>query len=128
ILGSLVQVRQSDPDALVAIFPSDHHYAQEDTFLAGVQSAFSAAEANPGAVVLIGIEADFPEVGYGYIEPRGKLRGRLQSVRRFWEKPTSQLAETLLDRGCLWNTFVMVGRVCAFLDLIKTAAPEVYAA
>ena len=32
----------------------------------------------------------------------------------------------LLDRGCLWNTFVMVGRVDAFLESIRSAAPRLY--
>jgi mannose-1-phosphate guanylyltransferase len=32
-----------------------------------------------------------------------------------------------LERGCLWNSFVMVGRVSAFLKLIGRAAPELAA-
>jgi len=40
-------------------------------------------------------------------------------VKRFWEKPSFSVAQDLLDRGCLWNTFVMVGRATAFLDLIR---------
>lgn len=49
-------------------------------------------------------------------------------VLRFWEKPTLALAERLLRVGALWNSFVMVGRVDAFLGLIAAAAPELIAA
>src|SRR5260370_23889006 len=47
-------------------------------------------------------------------------------VRRFWEKTSYEVAQTLLDQGCLWNTFVMVGRANAFLELIQSAEPSLY--
>jgi mannose-1-phosphate guanylyltransferase len=34
----------------------------------------------------------------------------------------------LLDRGCVWNTFVMVGQARAFLDTIQSGAPDLYQA
>jgi mannose-1-phosphate guanylyltransferase len=50
----------------------------------------------------------------------------LHQVKRFWEKPEPALAEMLRDRGCLWNSFVMVSRVQALLGLIRSAAPDLY--
>ncbi len=47
-------------------------------------------------------------------------------VRRFWEKPSADLARRLLDRGCLWNTFVMIGRVRTFLAALKESVPAVF--
>jgi mannose-1-phosphate guanylyltransferase len=38
------------------------------------------------------------------------------------------LAEEVLDRGCLWNTFVMAGTAQAFVDMIRSSARELYAA
>lgn len=52
----------------------------------------------------------------------------MYSVDRFWEKPEPVVAEMLRDRGCLWNSFVMVGKVRAFLDLIAKTAPELWEA
>ena len=46
--------------------------------------------------------------------------------QRFWEKPSVALAEDLLNRGCLWNSFVMIGRVDALLKLIRLAVPELF--
>jgi mannose-1-phosphate guanylyltransferase len=46
-------------------------------------------------------------------------------VRRFWEKPSAALARILLERGCLWNSFVMVGRAEAFRRLIEVTLPEI---
>jgi mannose-1-phosphate guanylyltransferase len=49
-------------------------------------------------------------------------------VRRFWEKPEAMLAGSLFRRGCLWNSFVMVGAVKTLLRIIEKALPEMYRA
>jgi mannose-1-phosphate guanylyltransferase len=36
------------------------------------------------------------------------------------------VAQELMKRGCLWNSFVMIGRVEAFLKMIKGALPELF--
>jgi mannose-1-phosphate guanylyltransferase len=85
-----------------------------------------------GLVVLLGIEADGPEVQYGWIEPGDRLLDRplypVYQVRRFWEKPPLPLAEVLFERGCLWNSFVLVAHVPALLALIRAAVSDLYAA
>ena len=50
-------------------------------------------------------------------------RTSVYRVSRFWEKPHGTLAAELMERGCLWNSFVMVGHVRAFLNLIRQALP-----
>jgi mannose-1-phosphate guanylyltransferase len=73
----------------------------------------------------LGASATAPEVEYGWIEPEPLTSvGKLMRVKRFWEKPSCQVAQALLDTGCLWNTFVMVGRASAFLELIQSAEPN----
>jgi mannose-1-phosphate guanylyltransferase len=52
----------------------------------------------------------------------------LHPVRRFWEKPDVALAERLRGRGCLWNSFVMVGAVDTFLAAIACALPALFGA
>jgi mannose-1-phosphate guanylyltransferase len=47
-------------------------------------------------------------------------------VKRFWEKPSHPVAQGLQEKGCLWNTFVMVGRASAFLEMIQETAPNIY--
>lgn len=44
-------------------------------------------------------------------------------VAGFQEKPPLAIAEHLLRRGSLWNTFVMVGDVNAFLELAFASVP-----
>jgi mannose-1-phosphate guanylyltransferase len=131
ILYSLLRVVEFDPRAVVAFFPSDHHYSDEENFRAGADMAFEAAERNPDCVVLLGAPAKHAATDYGWIEAEACIsphRYGLLRVKRFWEKPTLKIAEDLLDRGCIWNTFVMVGRASAFLNLIESGAPEVFEA
>ena len=132
ILYSLLRVIQLDPCAVVGFFPSDHHYSDEDSFRAGANMAFDAAESNPDAVVLLGAPAKHPATDYGWIEAEAGISpvpgSSLLRVKRFWEKPTLNIAEDLLDRGCVWNTFVMVGKASAFLNVIRCGAPDVFEA
>jgi len=130
ILWSLLRIIRLDKDAVVAFFPSDHHYLREDRFMAGIASGFELAEFDAKNVILLGAAANRPETEYGWIEPDTTVASpsgnELRHVKRFWEKPSYQVAESLLDRGCLWNTFVMVGRASAFLTMIKRSAPVIY--
>lgn len=127
ILWSLMHLVRLDRQAVVAFFPSDHNYANEEGLTAAVASAFQAAEVAPSCAVLLGASATGPEIEYGWIEPESRANvGDLVRVKRFWEKPSSQVAHALLDLGCLWNTFVMVGRAHSCLELIQSAAPSLY--
>lgn len=126
ILYSLVRLRESDPTAVVGFFPSDHHFADDEALVDHVDSAFEAAESASGRVVLLGIKPSSPEVAYGWIEPGASLTNSplgMFEVSRFWEKPNLSLASALMERGCLWNSFLMVGRVDSYLGLIRRARP-----
>jgi len=125
ILLSLIRLVRLDRHAVVAFFPVDHYYAEEGKFVAEVGSAFASAETT-SRVILLGASPTTPEIEYGWIEPETTADPRLMRVRRFWEKPPYEVAQTLLDQGCLWNTFVMVGRANAFLELIQSAEPGLY--
>jgi mannose-1-phosphate guanylyltransferase len=132
ILYSVLRLRAMDPRAIVAFFPSDHHFSDQSAFVSHMDSAFAVAKSRSDVVFLLGIPPDAPEAEYGWIEPCGHL-GRPASdsvfkVSRFWEKPDQALASTLMDRGCLWNSFVMVGHVDAFLNLIRSAVPALVGA
>jgi mannose-1-phosphate guanylyltransferase len=130
ILLSLLHLNRIDPDASVVFLPSDHYYRDEGLFIDGVQRAFEAAEVRTCPAILVGASPTHPEVGFGWIEPGTPLEAEgpigLSRVKRFWEKPSLPVAQILLNLGCLWNTFVMVGRVSAFLDMIRTATPGLY--
>jgi len=127
ILNAVLRVREMDHKAIVACFPSDHHFSDDATFVRHIESAYAVAAFRPETVVLLGIPAQTPEVEYGWIEPGIPLEAPLAEsvcrVSRFWEKPTAPIASQLMAKGCLWNSFVMVGHVQTFVDVVKQALP-----
>lgn len=132
ILYSLLHVAIRSPKAVVALFPSDHFFADDKEFMSHIDVAIDAAEIQPEMVTLLGITPTTPETEYGWIEPHSSILANAQRsitrVRRFWEKPNLNLATSLMERGCLWNSFVMVGRVDALLKMTRTAMRDTYTA
>lgn len=128
ILYSLMRLAAVDSNATVAFFPSDHHFNDDDAFMDRVDAAFNTIEFDPRSIALLGIEADKPETSLGWIEPAPSLFGgepnSISRVGRFWEKPSIGVSKRLMASGCLWNSFVMVGRVDSFLELFREHLPE----
>jgi mannose-1-phosphate guanylyltransferase len=125
---SLRRIVERDKDALVAFFPSDHHYANPHAFRTNVAEALRVIGDYPDSVLIFGAESRYPEVEYGWIEPGRTLvdsdRHPLRRVRRFWEKPTRARAELLHGKGCLWNTFVIVGLAGTLLAMMDADLPH----
>lgn len=117
-----------DPDAVVAVLPSDHHIGKPDRFRAVLAAAGHVA-AERGMLVTLGIVPDRPATGYGYIE-RGPTLGRVLAaeafeVKRFVEKPSASKAVELLKAGnYLWNAGVFVFRARDLLEHIDRFMPE----
>jgi mannose-1-phosphate guanylyltransferase len=131
IVYSLLRLTRLEGDPIAAFFPADHHYADETQFTRAVNAAFEVVNKHPELLVLLGARAESAEVEYGWIEPGPPLdavrtagKWPVFRVNRFWEKPTTELAHTLLGRGCLWNTFVVVGRAVTFLEVLQSRLPE----
>lgn len=130
ILYSLMRLSHLDPESTVVIFPSDHYISDDQVFMSYVESAFELAYLRADLVMLLGIEPDRAETEYGWIEPVSPYLASnpdtLSWVRRFWEKPTPEVADNLMRRGCFWNSFVMVGKVSAFLKTIQQTVPDLF--
>jgi mannose-1-phosphate guanylyltransferase len=130
ILYSLLRLAESAPRTSVLLTPSDHHVGDDAALMKYVDLAFAEVEAHAQLTVLIGIAPDVPETGYGWIEPApaATVAGerRTLPVRRFWEKPSREIARELMARGCLWNSFMMVAQLPTLLGLFALAMPELY--
>jgi mannose-1-phosphate guanylyltransferase len=140
VYGLLRLARLGGEDSPVALFPTDHDYADEGRFSNAVRSAFDIVHERPGWLVLLGAEADKAQVQYGWIEPGDALMNESPGpsnsgngkspyqVKRFLEKPSARVARELLRRGCFWNTFVVVGLVRTFLHTVARAQPGIFEA
>jgi mannose-1-phosphate guanylyltransferase len=121
-------IAQRDEDAIVSFFPSDHYYSNSSAFHENIESGLRLIEEYPDCILVVGAEARYAEVEYGWIQPGRTLvdsiANPLLRVSRFWEKPALKRAEVLKRRGCLWNTFITTGRVAAFMELFQAAVPQ----
>lgn len=121
-------IHWQDPDATVAVFPSDHFIPDADAFMAHVRDVAAFVKRHPEWIVLLGARPTEPETEYGWIEP-GATLGRIgiepiSRVQRFWEKPSLDIARTALAVGCLWNTFVFVAKTATLVAEGQRAIPE----
>jgi mannose-1-phosphate guanylyltransferase len=117
-----------NPEAIVAVFPSDHFLLGEAAFMAHVAEVAGWVEKNPDRLVLLGAQPTSPEVEYGWIEPDDCLgdlsTGPIRSVRQFWEKPAVARARACMTAGHLWNTSVLIGKVAALVQAGCQALPD----
>lgn len=122
---------ERDPDALMALFPSDHVIKRAQDWRALV-SAGARLATDHDAVVTFGLEPNRPETGFGYIRV-GELLGdpgapTARRVDAFVEKPVLERAIEFLASGqYLWNSGVFVAGARKLLALIRAHAPEVAA-
>ncbi len=117
----------SDPDAVIGLFPSDHVIADEKRYREVLKNGIQIAAAGENIVVL-GIRPTRAETGYGYIEAGSSFEDDGLRVRRFTEKPDAARAAEFVNAGnYFWNSgmFLWSARTLthALLEhLPKTAA------
>ena len=117
-----------DPEATVAVFPSDHFILEEAAFMAHVQAVAAFVGQHPEWVVLLGARATEAETEYGWIEPAEPIAesagASVRRVRRFWEKPSQETARACLANGFLWNTFVLIAKAVTLIEAGKQFLPD----
>jgi len=116
-----------DPEAVVAVLPSDHVVERRDRFRNVLIAATAAAEA--GHIVTLGIEPAGPDTGYGYIEAGERIAieapAEIRAVKRFIEKPKRDAAERMVAAGGhYWNAGMFVWRVATALDAYREHLPR----
>jgi mannose-1-phosphate guanylyltransferase/mannose-6-phosphate isomerase len=117
----------ADPEAILLVLPADHLIENLGSFSSAVARARQLAE--EGWLVTFGIRPTSPETGFGYIEAGDALGEGCRRVQRFVEKPTREQAESYLAEGNFtWNSGMFCFSAGAFLDALRTHAPELLAA
>lgn len=125
-VAALVALKD-DPDAILAVMPSDHVIGDEKLFAENIRRAAEVAET--GKLVLFGITPNEPHTGYGYIKRGAALSdfdGQAFSVDSFAEKPNRVTAEGYLaDGSYYWNSGIFALNAKTFLSELETYEPKI---
>jgi mannose-1-phosphate guanylyltransferase len=113
-------------DALLFILPADHVIMDVARFHERISRAIDLAK--KGYLVTFGIQPDYPETGYGYIEGGGSVPGGGLAIERFVEKPDIEIARSYIEAGnFFWNSGMFAFMASTVLNEFKRFEPDMVA-
>lgn len=117
-------INDLDPEAVIAVFPSDHFIKDNDKFCRLLSKGIKIAR--NGYIVSLGIPPKSPETGYGYMKAKSKIKG-FYSIEKFIEKPDLARAKSFIrDKRYYWNGGIFIFKPQVILGEIKKFMPYVY--
>jgi mannose-1-phosphate guanylyltransferase len=123
-------VSRTDPDATMAVMPSDHVIRPAEKFRDAIRQGERLVAATPGRLVTFGIRPTYPAESFGYIQqgeplPVGADDSPACAVARFREKPPASVAREYLAAGTyLWNAGIFVWKAATILAALRAEQPE----
>lgn len=121
------KIKAKNPKANIVVTPSDHIVMNEREFARVVTSAMKFTS-DSDAIVTLGMKANRPETGYGYIEADLTLpcpsNKEIYRVDAFREKPDLATAERYLQRNnFFWNAGIFIWNVNTIVNAIRVYQP-----
>ncbi len=124
ILYASLKIQKQNPDAVMVVAPSDHWIENEDTFAQNLQQCFDFC-LKENALMTLGIQPNFPNTGFGYIEFDKADASPIKKVIQFREKPDYETAKSFLASGnYLWNGGIFIWSVKSITEAFKNFQPE----
>ena len=126
--GSM-KIARLNPDAVIAVTPSDHDITNQEKLMEALQQSMTAAQ-NNNCLITLGIKPNRPDTGYGYIQFEDETLDNnchIHKVKTFTEKPNSELAASFLQSGdFLWNAGVFIWSAQAINQAFEKFLPEIH--
>ena len=116
-----LQATQEGADPVLVVAAADQTVTDVPAYTAALRRA--VAQAAEGAIAILGIRPDRPDIGYGYIRAEGEL------VAQFVEKPDLATAQRYVAAGSyFWNAGMFVVRASVWLAALQRFRPDILAA
>ena len=125
VLSAKYISEKTNDDPIILVVPSDHLIKDSVAFVQTVKEGAEIAE--QGYIVTFGIKPTYPETGYGYVNVSDIALESGFKVRRFVEKPNTELAkEYIADGNYFWNSGIFMFKASTLLKEAEKCAPEIY--
>jgi mannose-1-phosphate guanylyltransferase len=130
IAYGIFRIMSENPDAVIAVAPSDHLITREDEFRRVMDEAYRFASEHD-ALLTLGIRPDRPETGYGYIQANTMqpVSGYedLHKVKAFTEKPELAMAKLFIESGDFyWNSGIFIWRAATIMESYNRHLPDIF--
>lgn len=127
ILYATLKIKKQNPNAVMVVAPSDHWIEDEQSFADNLKACFDFS-AQEDALLTLGIQPTFPNIGFGYIEFDKSDQNPIKKVNQFREKPNYETAKQFLASGnFLWNGGIFIWSVQAILSAFEKFQPQMTA-
>jgi len=122
-----------DPEASMVVLPADQLINDITAFQEAISDALTLSK-NSESLITIGIKPTWACSSYGYIE-RGdeveiegvNVKNQAYSVKRFREKPATELAEQFLAQGGFsWNAGMFIWSIPTVMKELSENAPGLF--
>jgi mannose-1-phosphate guanylyltransferase len=129
-------VSRHDPEAIMAVMPSDHCITPAPAFRAAIRQAEALVAAAPDRLVTFGIRPTYPAEGFGYIQEGDSIpsatpgsgehsNAPVHRVARFKEKPPANVAREYVAAGnYLWNAGIFVWKAATIIEALRRQQPD----
>lgn len=126
LAAAMYTEKKYSKDDILVILPADHIIANEELFGQAIQDAIEVAK--NGYIVTLGIEPDYPETGYGYINIDKQFNiDKGYKVNKFVEKPNlAKAQEYLKSKEYLWNAGIFCASVEVILNAFEQEQQQMY--
>jgi len=127
VCWAAAKIYKENPDALLAVLPSDHLILKKGKYLSVLSQAVRLAKKD--FLVTFGIVPSRPETGYGYlktVQKKGKGYSYIK-VDRFTEKPNKAKAKKFIkNKNYFWNSGMFMWKCSVILEEFEKYLPKVH--
>lgn len=118
-------IMQKEEDPIILVVPSDHLIKNIKKFTETVENGEKLAQ--EGYIVTFGIEPEYPETGYGYINILKQPILNGFKVKEFVEKPDIKTAKKYIEaKTYFWNSGIFMFKASTMLEELKKYTPEIF--
>ena len=112
-----------NPESILLVMPSDHHFGNKKNFKKVLQSSIKASSKEN--IIILGIKPNSNSSNFGYIKYEGK--GLVKNVNKFVEKPSEKIAEKMIQDGkCAWNAGFFILNSSTWIESIKKCNKKIF--